>query len=257
MIHLVYCRVGIRELEPNLSLFAGARRPRVQSRHGALQNHNAAYQVEELPSNQATESSEEDPVEVSVESGPSQSLQVESAAQQSAAQSPSLIIKRKRLALQLLQVLQPEIPDLTVLHGLAAPVKLLRVVDDQRLRQCFGDVCGPLSDALDQWLELLDILVNFQEAASFDCGRRSWDQHLRSLQQDSRVSALALEREASIATQLWISKQRNFTVHWCSAQVVKALVAMAQWKETPDEETTRKIMDRLLQCNKSLVAWFD
>jgi hypothetical protein len=114
---------------------------------------------------------------------------------------------------------------------------------------------GTLGQALDQSLGCVDILVKFREAVGFD-GSQTWAQHLESLQKDSRVAAMACEREASITMQLWLSEQRNCTIHWCSTHSVKALLAMAQWKEALVEETTRRIMDKFLQCNERLVAWF-
>jgi hypothetical protein len=60
------------------------------------------------------------------------------------------------------------------------------------------------------------------------------------------VAAMACERELSITIQLWVTKRRNSTIHWCSAQSKEAL----------NEEMTERIRDRSLQCNESIVDWF-
>jgi hypothetical protein len=65
-------------------------------------------------------------------------------------QASRIQVHRKRLALQMLRVSQPDIKELTLLHELVALVRILRRIDDQRLRQCFGNSYGPLDQALDQ-----------------------------------------------------------------------------------------------------------
>ncbi|CAO2656018.1 Nn.00g048210.m01.CDS01 [Neocucurbitaria sp. VM-36] len=158
----------------------------------------------------------------------------------------TLRLDRKRLALKLPDALDLSWEQPALLEETLELISSLRP----------SNAKSPLHQILNQWFELVYILVDFRKSTEFYGNQQAWNAHLDSLDPDARMSAMRCRIQASIVMGEWREKHCEVSVRDFCRDVTHIILGMADWMMVLNTADVEVLKGRMREFIQSILTWF-